>query len=453
MSPASASCLASLDRRSRERAASSPRCCLTLSRSTSAQRRRRVGRPQVVLELVEVAQAPGGVGPLPHPHGLVAAEAEALVPPGPGKGPLQVAGQPIHLPAQVEVLEQRLGQPLELRALLGGHRVPHGLGGGHPGGQLGQELVEIGRVAREQIPELLHEGLERRIDLLAGLPLLDHPVEGVEGLAHVGQLRGIGIGQRLRHLIEVGPGHLLAQPLDQFLEVLARLGGDELVVLQAAHHAGQIAREQVELHPPLGGHLVGDLPTALVPGLARIGLELFDADALLGQHLLQLLGDLAVGAAEVAAVELLLPLQAQLVQQVAQPLDLFPVRGPPPPVEHPLQRLVQVAVGQQVVGQLRQHGVGVVDQRVLGPVPAAVVEAPGHPRPRYVARDPAASLLSRLVRCSPSSRNSTALATTPGPRTRRSAPAPGPRAPASGPAWRRRRRPAGRPRHGPPFRW
>ena len=136
----------------------------------------------------------------------------------------------------------------------------------------------------------------------------------------------VGIGQRLGHLLEVGPGHLLAEPLDQLLEVLTGLGGDELVVLQAAHHAGQVAREQVELHPPFRGHLVGDLLTTLVPGVAGVGLELFDADALLGQDLLELLGHLAVGAAQITAVELLLPLEPQLVEQVAQPLR--PARRP-----------------------------------------------------------------------------------------------------------------------------
>ncbi len=130
------------------------------------------------------------------------------------------------------------------------------------------------------------------------------------------------------------------------------------------------------------GHLVGDLLAALVTRRAGVGFEPLDAEPLLGQHLLELLGDLAVGAAEVTAVELLLALEPQLVEQVAQSLDLLAVRGPPPPVEHALERLVQVAVGQQVVGQLRQDGVGVVGQRLLGPVPPPVVEPPGHPRPR-----------------------------------------------------------------------
>ena len=138
---------------------------------------------------------------------------------------------------------------------------------------------------------------------------------------HVGQLLGIGVGQRLGHLVEVGLGHLLAQLLHQLLEVLAGLGGHEFVVLQPPHGAGQVAREQVELHASLGGHLVGHLLAALVARGLGIGLELLDPGTLLGQHLLQLLGHLAVGPTEVTPVELLLALEPELVQQLAEALD------------------------------------------------------------------------------------------------------------------------------------
>ena len=110
--------------------------------------------------------------------------------------------------------------------------------------------------------------------------------------------------------------------------------------------------------------------------------ELLDAEPLLLQHVLELLGDLRVGAAEVALLQQLLAFHAQPVEQVAQPLDLLAVGGPPAAVEHPLERVVQVAVGQQVVGQLLQDRVGVVDRRLLGAVPPTVVVPPGHPRPR-----------------------------------------------------------------------
>ena len=202
---------------------------------------------------------------------------------------------------------------------------------------------------------------KRRVERLSRLPLLDHPVERVECLAHVVELGGVGVGERLGHLVEVGLRHLFAQPLHELLEVLARLGGHELIVLEPAHRPGQVAGQQVERHPPLGGHLGGDLLATLVPRGPGILLELFDAEALLGHHLLQLLGYLPVGAAQVTLVELVLTFEAELVEQVPQPLDLVAVRGAPPTVEHPLQRLVHVAVGQQVVGELRQDPVGVVD--------------------------------------------------------------------------------------------
>ena len=187
------------------------------------ERGRRLGRAEEVLELVEVAQRGRRIGGISHAHRLVAPEREALIPAGPREGPLEVAGQPVHLPTQVHVLEQALGQSLQLRPLLGRHRVPHGLGGGHPGGQLLEQFVEVGGVAGEQVAVLLHERLETRVDGFAGLALFDHPVEGVEGVAHVLELGRVGVGQRLRHLLEVGTGHLLTETLHQVLEVLARL--------------------------------------------------------------------------------------------------------------------------------------------------------------------------------------------------------------------------------------
>ena len=131
--------------------------------------------------------------------------------------------------------------------------------------------------------------------------------------------------------------------------------------------------------------------------------------ALLVQDVLELLGDLAVGPAQVALSELVLALQPELVQQLPQALDLLAVGGLPAPVEHPLQRLVEVPVGQQVVGQLRQHRVGVVDQATPGCRPSAGSRtARSSPTP-IGGPGPAASLFSRLVRCSPSSMNSMAL--------------------------------------------
>ena len=195
------------------------------------------------------------------------------------------------------------------------------------------------------------------------------------------ELGRVRVRHRLGHLVEVGLGHFLAQALHEVFEVLAGLGRDELVVLQSADLTGEVVGKEIELHPTLGGHLVGDLLAALVLRIACLGLEALDAEPLFAQHVLELFGDLGVRTAQVALFEQLLALHPQLVQQVPKPLHLVTVGGLPPAVEHALKRFVQVPVSQEVVGQLLEDGVGVVGQRLLGAVPLAVVEPPGHPRP------------------------------------------------------------------------
>ena len=76
----------------------------------------------------------------------------------------------------------------------------------------------------------------------------------------------------------------------------------------------------------------------------------------------QLFGDLVVGAAQVALLERLLALEPDPVEEVPEAFDATAVGRTPPAVEHALERLVEVPVRQQVVGELREDGVGVVDQ-------------------------------------------------------------------------------------------
>ena len=90
--------------------------------------------------------------------------------------------------------------------------------------------------------------------------------------------------------------------------------------------------------------------------------------------LAQLLGDLVVDAAEVEAVEPLLALAAQAVEQVADPLHHLALPVAETRLEQPPERGVEVAVVQQVVGHLLEHGVGVEVEADLGAVPAAVAE-------------------------------------------------------------------------------
>ena len=71
----------------------------------------------------------------------------------------------------------------------------------------------------------------------------------------------------------------------------------------------KIVGKEIELHPTLRRDLVGDLLAALVTRSACLGFESLDAEPLLGEHLLELFGHLAVGTAQVTAVELLFALE------------------------------------------------------------------------------------------------------------------------------------------------
>ena len=72
-----------------------------------------------MLELVHLSESSrrgGGVG---QTHGIGSTEAVPPPPTGPRHRLLEILGQSVDLPAQVEILEQRLGQGLELGSLLG----------------------------------------------------------------------------------------------------------------------------------------------------------------------------------------------------------------------------------------------------------------------------------------------------------------------------------------------
>ena len=144
------------------------------------------------------------------------------LPPGVGEGTLEVLREALHLPAQVHVLEQSVGQLAQLSLLLGAERVPHGLGGGHPLGKLLEQLVEVLGVAREHVAEALHELPEGRVQLLAPLALFEHAIEGVIGVPHPRHLFGAHGRQRLGGTFEERLGHLAAKVVEQLVEPPAR---------------------------------------------------------------------------------------------------------------------------------------------------------------------------------------------------------------------------------------
>ncbi len=208
-----------------------------------------------------------------------------------------------------------------------------------------------------------------------GLALLHHAVEGVEHLPDPLELLGVGVRHGLGHLVEEALGDLLAQLLEQLLEVLARLGGDEVVVLEPAHPAGEVGGKQVELDAPFRHDVLGDLLATLVAGLAGVLGQGLEPGPLLGHHLVELLGDLVERPAEVAAVELLLATLAQALHELAQALDLLAVGAAEPRGEQAAQRRVGVAVVEQVVGELGEQRVDLVLEPGLRSVPAPVVPA------------------------------------------------------------------------------
>ena len=269
------------------------------------------GGLQHLFHAIELAQLGGQVGGLVHAHGALAAEFVGLLPACVRYGALEVLGEALHLPAQVHVLEDRVHQVAQLRLLLGAHGVPHRLGGGHALGQLLQQLVEVLRVAGEHVAELRHELLEAGVEVVAVLALLQHGVQGVVGVAHALHLLAVHAGQRVGGTLEECVRHFAAQFLHQLLEALARLGGHEVVMLQAADAPGGVVGLEVERHAPFGGHVVGHLRAV------RVLDQLVDGGALVLLYRVELLGELGHAAVRVALGQHFGAATPQLVEHVA----------------------------------------------------------------------------------------------------------------------------------------
>jgi len=139
----------------------------------------------------------------------------------------------------------------------------------------------------------------------------------------------------------------------------------------------------------LGHHLVGDLLAAGVAGVGGLLGQLVEALALEVDHLAQLVGDLVVDAPEVGLLEHLLAAPAQVLEHLPDALEALAVAVAEAALHHATQGRVQVAVVQQVVGDLRQHVVGAQLEAHLGAVPRRVAEGwlvPATPVPVDVER-------------------------------------------------------------------
>ena len=341
-----------------------------MSRSTSASGpgTRRVA--QEVLERVDVAELIEQPAHAVERERLVATEAHALAPTGLRERVAQVLTELVDLPAQIHVVEQRVRHLLQLRPLLGRHRVEQLLHLRHRARHVLEQLVERLRVVGEEVAEALHEALE--VGLLAGFALLEHVVELGHHVLHAREL----LGRHLRHafveLVEHRVEELLLQLLHQLFEVLARVVVHPVVLLEVAHAAREIGRQLLELLAPLLRELVEQLLAALVARLLRLVDAAVDPGALFVDDLVETIRDVFVHAAEVVAVELLAALLAQLLEHLAHALDVAALTILETLLHHAAQRGVEIAVVEEIVGHLLEQRVGVEVEPDLGAVPAGV---------------------------------------------------------------------------------
>ena len=248
--PAFSSVLDSSASFSSDLAASGPSSSAARSRSTSASA---PGEPAWRSRFSSESRSPSSLSSAAasrEAERVLAGEVVATIPARAREGLLQVGAQAVDLPLEVHVFHQRFGEALQLRPLLGRHRVEHRLHLRHLLRHLLEQLVEGLRVLREELAVLLHELFEGRVDRLARLALFEHAVERVEHVLHRLHVLGRHVAHRAHHLVELRVEQFLLQLLHQLLELLARFGRLELVVLQLAHLAGEVGRQAGRVADP-----------------------------------------------------------------------------------------------------------------------------------------------------------------------------------------------------------
>ncbi len=154
----------------------------------------------------------------------------------------------------------------------------------------------------------------------------------------------------------------------------------------------EVGREHVELQVLVLHDLIGDLLPALIPGLARFLREVVESLALHVDDVAQLLCDVVVDAAEVVSLELVSAAAAQLLHQLAHALDPVAVAIAEAGLHQPPERGVEVAVVEQVVGDLAEDRVGIDVEAGLRPVPSGIAELRRGPTPQRHAPEATGSV-------------------------------------------------------------
>ena len=192
---------------------------------------------------------------------------------------------------------------------------------------------------------------------------------------------GRDVGHGTRHLLEVRLGQLLAQLVEQLLEALTSLGRGEVVLLQVADlpaRSGE-SMSSCRLRSATTWSVISWRRWS--PDSRASSGQLVEATALELDDLTERLGDVLVDPAQVVAVELLAATLPQAVEEVAEPEHLLAVAIAEALLHETAQRGVDVAVVEQVVGDLLQDGVGIEIEPDLGAVPTRVAEPRLHSTP------------------------------------------------------------------------
>ena len=224
----------------------------------------------------------------------------------------------------------------------------------------------------------------RRVRVAATDPLADQLVEVAHHLAVGGEVLRAHRPDRLGHPLDELIEDLALEPLDELIEALARVRLEEVVVLQAADPLPDVRGEAVELVEPFGRRRRGASTAGRRASRRR---RVRDASSsrrstpgpLLGDDLVELAPDVAEHVVELVALEHLLAPALEPIDQVAQAGHVAArrVAGPPAALHQPAERLGEVALGHDVVGERAQDLVGVEVGDLLAAVPGRVACRPG----------------------------------------------------------------------------
>ena len=340
---------------------------------------------ELVDEVVEVGQFAERAGRLAVAERLVAAHPLAAVPGEVGPQRPQVVVERGHLRGEVGVAERLRHEAGELLALLRGERGHQPLGGSRLAGQLVDELVDVLRVAGEQVPVLGHELVEVLLRVLAPRVLVEQLVEVAQ---HVLEplVRRLLLGarrarlhplQRIPHPAEALIEHVAAQPVENVAVDPLGLRRRPAVLGQLLDRRRRRPRQRVELSLGEPGVVAVDLGERLLlrrQRLVELGLRAGD-----GAVEPAATGDLATHAHGPGA-------------QVVEPLPVqVPVLVGQPPAQHLAQRVAQAVPGEDLLAERVERLPHVVGRRqrvrpaLPGPVPVPPVPVPsrtGHQRSR-----------------------------------------------------------------------